>query len=147
MSRETRNDLIFGALCVLALCAVLALTGCDTVARSPGATAPGVHGGPAGVLHWIALVASGLAGAGLVLCAIGAVFHPNKFLVGKVAIACVATLLGCQIAYWLADHLRLAATLAVVLLAVCALAWVWLNRKALEVRAGVDFDRDGKVGE
>jgi hypothetical protein len=131
---------------LFALAVLLALAGCGPVLRSPGDPAPGLHDGPAGVLHRLALVASWLAGAGLIACAVAAVFVPNKYLVGKAAIACVAVLLGAQVAYWLADHLAIAAGMAAVCLALCAVGWVWLHRKAIEKRTGIDLDFDKRLG-
>ena len=134
---------------------VFVMVGCGRRgARPPGATlpparspSPGLYDGPAGILHWLSLGASALAGVGLILCAVAAVFVPNKWAVAKAAIACVCVLLGAQAAYWLAQHLVLATLVGVIIVVCGVVGWGWVNRKALEVKWKFDLDRDGKIGK
>ena len=134
-------------LIALGCAAVLMLTGCGSpVPRSPDDGAPGVPGGPTSVIHGIALVASGLAGAGLLVCALGAVFWPDKSRIAKLAVACLAVLVAAQCLYWIGDHLKIAAGLAALALALGAVGWAWVHRKAIEKRTGIDLNRDGRLG-
>lgn len=135
------------AVIALACAITLFLAGCGApVPRSPDVGASGVHDGPAGILHWLALFASGVAGAGLLVCAVLAVFSPNKLRVAKFAVACLATLVAAQCLFWIGEHLKLAAGLAACALGIGGLVCLWVHRKALEKLTGIDLNRDGRLG-
>ena len=135
---------------ILALCAViffLALSGCGSRGSLPGSNPPWFHGGsPASVLTRLALVATALAGAGLIACAFLAAFYPDKAKVAKLAVACVTIIIGSQITYWLGSHLVLATVLSLVAI-LCGLGiYGWIHRRELEKKTGIDLNRDGKIG-
>lgn len=119
-----------------------ALVGCSR-GSVPGPGTPSVPGGPAAVLTRIALIATAVAGSCLVACAFLAVFYPNKWLVAKLAIACVAVIVGSQVVFWLGAHL-VAVALAAGVLGLGYLGWRHLAR--LEKVTGVDFNRNGRLG-
>lgn len=142
-------------LALVKVALVFVLVGCGRRgARPPGepipgtrSPSPGLHDGPAGILHWLSLGASALAGIGLILCAIAAVFSPDKWRVAKAAVVCVAVLLISQAIYWLSQHIVLATFAGLLVVVLGVLGWGFVNRKALEVRWRLDLDRDGKIGK
>jgi len=134
---------------ILALCGViffLALSGCGSRGSLPAGNPSFFHGGPSGVLTKLAILATALAGTGLIACAFLAMFYPDKLKVAKLAVACVTVIIGSQITYWLGAHLVLATCLSIVAL-LCGLGvYAWIHRRELEKKIGVDLNRDGKIG-
>lgn len=146
----TKKVLVF---VILALCALLFwifITGCGSPAglRPPGTGAASVSTGPAGVLTSLALFATWASGVGLFLCGIAAALpvFPNKLLIGRLAICCLAGLLTAGIMHWIAGHWALIVGLCIGVLVLCGIGWVYLNRRYLEKKTGVDLNRDGRIG-
>lgn len=130
---------------ILVIALLFTLYGCGSRGSVPGST-QSVPRGPAGVLTYISLIATAVAGSLLIACAFLAVFYHDKLKVAKLAIACVTVIVGSQIVYWLGSHLVLASFLALLVAAGGAGLWVWVHRRKIEVKTGIDINRDGKIG-
>jgi len=123
------------------------LSGCGNRGSLPaGTSTPFFHGGPSGVLTSLALVATALAGTGLIACAFLAMFYPDKLKVAKLAVACITVIIGSQITYWLGSHLVLATCLSIAALLCGAGVYAWIHRRELEKEIGIDLNRDGEIG-
>jgi amino acid permease len=135
------------AIAIVAVLATLFITGCASRGALPaGKGTPWLHGGPAGVLTSIAVIATALAGTGLIACAFLAMFYPDKLKVAKLAVACVTIIIGAQITYWLGSHLVLATCLSILSLVCGLVVYGWVHRRELEVKTGIDINRDGSIG-
>jgi hypothetical protein len=133
---------------ILALCALIYfmfLTGCARGAVQPGAAAS-IPTGPAQVLSRIAIAATAVAGASLIACGFLAVFYANKYLVAKLAIACVAIIIASQIVYQFGQHLGIVSLIAALAAVAGAGLWAWAHLSKIEKRLMCDLNRDGKIG-
>lgn len=132
---------------IIIMVIVTCTAGCSSRGSLPdGKSTPWFHGGPGGVLTGLALVATALAGTGLIACAFLGMFYPDKLKVAKLAIACVTIIIGAQVTYWLGSHLVLATVLSLVVM-LCGLGvYGWLHRRELEKKTGIDLNGNGTLG-
>jgi hypothetical protein len=133
----------------LLLCSIVALvfvlSGCGRGAVQPG-DAEAVQRGPAQILSRIAVIATAVAGAALVACGFLAVFYHDKFLVAKLAIACVATVICAQVTYQFGNHLG-AISLGALVVAIAAAGFLaWRHLGKIEKRLDIDLNGDGSIG-
>lgn len=123
------------------------LAGCGQGVRMPDHGSSFFHAGsPGEVLSKLALFFTALAGIGLIGCTVAAFFATNKWEVLKAAIFCFAAIIGCQILYWLGEHLALAVGLSLVAFSVFGGLYLFAHRKSIEIKTGIDFNQDGKIG-
>lgn len=141
----------WGALAMTLFLLTCGLAGCGgiTVPRMPATGHGPAIGTPGSLLTTIALVCTGLAGVGLVVCGIAAIWYPNKWKVAKLAITCFVVAACGQILYWYGQHLALASGLLAAVVVVGIAGYVFIHRKQIkkdiEWRTGLDIDGDGKV--
>ena len=121
------------------------LSGCGHAGLRPPGPEKGVSG-PGNTLSALAVWATWIAGLGLLACGIAAVFLPNKLQVAKLALGCFAALLTAGIMHWIAAHWAVLMGLCAVVLVLTGCAWVYINRRFIEKKSGVDLNRDGKIG-
>lgn len=139
--RMSRWEWLVAALVLAVLLA--ALVGCGR-GSVPGANPPSVSGGPAGVLTRIALIATAVAGTGLVACAFGAAIFSSKWaMFARLALACLVVVAASQVVYWIGANSGAFAAVAVVLV----LGWLgWRHLARIEKALGVDINRNGRLG-
>jgi hypothetical protein len=150
MSKRDGIDIILMTIIIVsAFMLCVSLSGCwSMVPRMPAISTPGLPtGSPGTLLTKIAFAFTAIAGIGLLACAALAWFWPNKLQIAKLAIACVCVIICTQILFWLGQHLALAAGLAVAVLAAGGALYLFIHRKDIERRTGIDLDGDGKVGD
>lgn len=124
-------------LCSLAILLLL-VTGCATriAVDNHQSTSPG------SILIKLSLVATALAGAGLLASGFLAIFYPDKAQVAKFAGVCIATLGIAQAVYWLGSHPWI---MGLAIVGTVGL-WAWSHCRLIEKWLGKDLNRDGKVG-
>jgi hypothetical protein len=96
-----------------------------------------LSGGPGGVLSYLAIISTAVAGTALLACSFLAVFYQDKVTVAKLAIACFGTIIIAQIVWWFGKHTALAAGLVALTVFLGAGFWVWVHRRALAKKAGL----------
>jgi hypothetical protein len=142
---------VLGILTLLAAGCILA--GCGEVRLPASPTGPGFPGfsTPGAVLASLALVVTGLAGAGFILCAILAVVSVTKIKFIKLCILCIGVIICSQVLYWIGDHLALAAGLTVAAVVVCGGIWLYLHRRyvvgKIETATGRNLNDNPVIGE
>ncbi len=143
--RFTKTELAF----LIPAITVVVLTGCWG-SRPPG-PADGssfFSGGPSVVLAHVAVLATWAAGGIFVLCGIAATlpWFPNKFLIAKVALGCLAALLTAGILHWISAHWAVLMGLCAGVLVLGGVAYLYLHRRQIERCTRTDLNGDGRVG-
>lgn len=127
---------------VMILCAfsiiIFLLTGCVQRAAviDQHTTSPGF------ILIKLSLVATALAGTGLIASGFLALFYPDKAQVAKFAGVCLATIGISQAVYWLGSHPWI---MGVAIVGTVGL-WCWSHYRLIEKWLGKDLNGDKKIG-
>lgn len=135
-----KRDLLWATLAVLAILYALAIAGCGRGLVPAGAHEKSVSGGPGGALDSLAILATWIAGVGLLLCGVAAIWAPNKFAVAKVAICCVAIIGVSCLLHWLAGHTALLVGASAAVLLLSTVSYVWLHRVDVKKKTGIDLN-------
>lgn len=139
----TRKNLVVLVLFLCLLILWMFLSGCSRGAVQPDA--PCVSRGPANALAGLAVWATWIAGAGLLVCGLVAFFRPS-WAIAKAALACLAVMLSAGILHWISAHWAILLGLCTGVILLSGVAWAYINRHFLEKKTGVDLNRNGTIG-